>query len=120
MTICPILQNRRCRKKAYNSFISEICETFSTFNKSVKLFGLPKHKTNNFQYISLSVRASNYPFSRLNFLATVGKRFDIFCFLNAVGKIQFNFEISRTDNKRLDWFFCKIYLEILRRLRFGN
>lgn len=47
-------------------------------------------------------------------------RFDILCFLNAVSKIQFNFEISRTDNKRLDWFFCKIYLEILRRRHFGN
>lgn len=69
---------------------------------------------------SLSVLASNYPFLRLAFLATVGKRFDILCFLNAVSKIQFNFEISRTDNKRLDWFFCKIYLEILRRRHFGN
>ena len=53
-------------------------------------------------------------------MATVGKRFDILCFLNAVSKIQLNFEISRTDNKRLDWFFCKIYLEILRRRHFGN
>ena len=99
------------------------CVTLSTFNKSVKLFGLPKHKTNNFQYIwfaSLSVLAANYPFSRLTFLATVGKRFDTLCFLNAINKIQYNFEISRTDNKRLDWFFCKIYLEILRRRRFGN
>ena len=116
------------------------CVTLSTFNKSVKLFGLLKHKTNNFQYFqyvntfntfnifntnnfqfaSLSVLASNYPFLRLTFPASVGKRFDILCFLNAVSKIQFNFEISRTDNKRLDWFFCKIYLEILRRRHFWN
>ena len=27
------------------------CVTLSTFNKSAKLFGLLKHKTNNFQYI---------------------------------------------------------------------
>ena len=74
MAICPILQNCRCHQKEIQQFYFLKCEALSTFNKSVKLSGLPKHKTNNFQYIwfaSLSVLAANYPFSRLTFLATV-------------------------------------------------
>ena len=123
MTICPILQNCRCQKKEIQQFYFINvwhCPHLTSQQSYLGFLSIRRIIFNTYMICSLSVLASNYPFLRLAFLATVGKRFDILCFLNAVSKIQFNFEISRTDNKRLDWFFCKIYLEILRRRHFGN